>query len=126
MVYAEAGMGETDVAQRGYKWLASVRRSDGGWSGAVAEGDESRETSASSVEETALVVEALLAAPPSPELQLAASQGLQWLVDAVLADRHRKNAPIGFYFARLWYYEDLYPLVFAVAALGRAVRRFGS
>ena len=41
-----------------------------------------------------------------------------------MADRHRENAPIGFYFAKLWYYERLYPLVFAVAALGRAVRRW--
>ena len=28
-------------------------------------------------------------------------------------------APIGFYFAKLWYYERAYPLVFAVGALGR-------
>ena len=28
---------------------------------------------------------------------------------------------IGFYFARLWYYEKLYPLVFSVSALGRAM-----
>jgi squalene-hopene/tetraprenyl-beta-curcumene cyclase len=28
--------------------------------------------------------------------------------------------PIGFYFAKLWYYERLYPLIFTVGALGRA------
>ena len=27
-------------------------------------------------------------------------------------------APIGLYFARLWYYEELYPLVFALSGLG--------
>jgi squalene-hopene/tetraprenyl-beta-curcumene cyclase len=32
-------------------------------------------------------------------------------------------APVGFYFAKLWYYEKLYPLVFTVAALGDATRR---
>jgi len=26
-------------------------------------------------------------------------------------------SPIGFYFASLWYFEELYPLVFATAAL---------
>jgi squalene-hopene/tetraprenyl-beta-curcumene cyclase len=32
-------------------------------------------------------------------------------------------SPIGFYFAKLWYFEKLYPIIFTVAALGRAVRR---
>ena len=30
--------------------------------------------------------------------------------------------PIGLYFAKLWYDEKLYPLVFTVAALERAAR----
>jgi squalene-hopene/tetraprenyl-beta-curcumene cyclase len=29
-------------------------------------------------------------------------------------------APIGLYFAKLWYFEDLYPLSFTVAACERA------
>jgi squalene-hopene/tetraprenyl-beta-curcumene cyclase len=32
-----------------------------------------------------------------------------------------KASPIGFYFAKLWYYERLYPLIFTVAALGQAL-----
>ena len=28
-------------------------------------------------------------------------------------------SPIGFYFANLWYYEKLYPVIFTVAALER-------
>jgi squalene-hopene/tetraprenyl-beta-curcumene cyclase len=28
-------------------------------------------------------------------------------------------APIGFYFARLWYFEKLYPLIFTAGALLR-------
>jgi len=27
-----------------------------------------------------------------------------------------ESAPIGFYFAKLWYYESLYPVVFALGA----------
>ena len=42
-----------------------------------------------------------------------------------IARRGFDPAPIGFYFAKLWYYEKLYPLVFAVAALGQAIRRAG-
>jgi squalene-hopene/tetraprenyl-beta-curcumene cyclase len=76
------------------------------------------------VEETAIALEALLACPGDPALQPAVSAGLRWLLSAVPAGRHRKTAPIGFYFAKLWYYERLYPLIFTVAALGQAVRRF--
>ncbi len=36
---------------------------------------------------------------------------------------HRECSPIGFYFAKLWYYERLYPLIFTVAALGQAVHQ---
>jgi squalene-hopene/tetraprenyl-beta-curcumene cyclase len=98
----------------------------------------------SSVEETALAVEALLAAcpesadfrPPTSDLapphpsplapnpSSAAARGLAWLIARVEAGQHRQPAPIGFYFAKLWYYEKLYPLTFTVAALGRACRQF--
>ena len=44
------------------------------------------------------------------------------LTEAVRQDRHRETAPIGFYFAKLWYHERLYPLTFTVAALGQAIR----
>jgi squalene-hopene/tetraprenyl-beta-curcumene cyclase len=43
-------------------------------------------------------------------------------VEAVESGRFRDPSPIGFYFAKLWYYEKLYPLIFTVAALGRACR----
>ncbi|MFN0019416.1 MAG: prenyltransferase/squalene oxidase repeat-containing protein [Pirellulaceae bacterium] len=76
----------------------------------------------SSVEETALAVEALLAAASEPEFQPAIEKGLTWLVERVEWGEHRNAAPIGFYFAKLWYYEKLYPLAFTVSALGRAVR----
>ena len=48
--------------------------------------------------------------------------GNHWLVEAVESGRFREPSPIGFYFAKLWYYEKLYPLIFTVAALGRAQR----
>jgi len=85
----------------------------------------------SSVEETALAVEALLAASnPEPRilnpgpLASALKKGLTWLVERVECGEHRQPSPIGFYFAKLWYYERLYPLTFTVATLGRACRQF--
>ncbi|MFO0796557.1 MAG: hypothetical protein U0804_03710 [Gemmataceae bacterium] len=47
---------------------------------------------------------------------------MAWLVEAVETGRFREASPIGFYFAKLWYFEKLYPLIFTVAALGRAAR----
>ena len=80
----------------------------------------------SSVEETALAVEALLAAATEPEFMPAIEKGLTWLIERVERREHRNAAPIGFYFAKLWYYEKLYPLAFTVSALGRAVRTLGT
>jgi squalene-hopene/tetraprenyl-beta-curcumene cyclase len=40
----------------------------------------------------------------------------------VETDHCREPSPIGFYFAKLWYYEKLYPLIFTVSALGQALR----
>jgi squalene-hopene/tetraprenyl-beta-curcumene cyclase len=73
-----------------------------------------------------LAVEALLAAAEDARWQPAVEGGLQWLVAAVESGAHRQSAPVGFYFARLWYYEKVYPLAFAVSALGHAVRTSGA
>ena len=75
----------------------------------------------SSIEETALAVEVLLDA--GPEAQDAVNNGLAWLVEQVEAGGLYKPTPIGFYFAKLWYFEKLYPIIFTVAALGRARRK---
>ena len=42
--------------------------------------------------------------------------GLAVKVNAGTVDQ---PAPIGFYFARLWYFEELYPIIFAAAGLNR-------
>lgn len=104
----------------------------------------------STIEETAIALEALATlamdgprkssnagspadSPPNapPESTLCAStaegdrtimRGLDWLSSAVDAGKLEHASPIGFYFAKLWYYERLYPTVFALGAVG-AVRR---
>lgn len=78
----------------------------------------------SSVEETALAVDALASCSSAGKYEQAAQRGAQWLVEAVEGGRHTECSPIGFYFARLWYYERLYPLSMTVAALGQSLRRF--
>lgn len=108
LAYADAGRPAAPECRRGVEWLERSQRADGSWG---------------SVEETSLAVETLAElvdlAPPPPSLVRA----LDWLCGNVETRRHLKPSPIGFYFARLWYYEQLYPLTFTVAALGRFLRR---
>ena len=53
----------------------------------------------------------------------AAEGGINWLVEAVETEQVSVTSPIGFYFAKLWYHEKLYPLIFATGALAAAVAR---
>ncbi len=118
LAYRDLGLVSEQPAQRAVAWLMSSQNADGGWGRGV--GAEAGQTS--SVEETAVAVEALLTDGWGPSLEGEVAQGVSWLVRAVESGRHRETTPIGFYFARLWYYERLYPVVFTVAALGRAVQ----
>src|SRR5205807_9858768 len=101
-----------EPARKGVAWLLAAQNADGGWGGAVGV--------PSSMEETALAVEVLLDA--GPEAEPAVTKGLAWLVGQVEAGGLDNPTPIGFYFAKLWYFEKLYPIIFTVAALGRARR----
>jgi squalene-hopene/tetraprenyl-beta-curcumene cyclase len=75
----------------------------------------------SSVEETALAVDAL-ASTGGEKADEQIGRGIHWLLDRVESGEWRKPSPIGLYFAKLWYFEKLYPLIFTVAALGRTRR----
>mgnify|MGYP001247529316 CR=1 FL=1 len=118
-----SGRGNDVSAVRARQWLASRQNSDGGWGGDA--------DTPSSVEETALATEALLGWEPvvdaggqlEPGLEnekKRAAEGVRWLVDRVESGTWTKSSPIGFYFAKLWYFEKLYPLIFTVSALQRA------
>lgn len=116
--------GNSPAAKRGYAWLSACQNNDGGWGGGPAIGPtRGPEDGRSSVEETALAVEAWFRAGRAPLPQPAAEAGLEWLVTAVEEKRHRESSPIGFYFAKLWYYERLYPTIFTISALGTALHR---
>ena len=120
LAYRDLGQLATAPARRGFAWLVADQNADGGWGCAAWAAGRAREERTSSVEETAVALEAILADTQSPSSREAARRGAQWLATAVEEGRHRSAAPIGFYFARLWYYESLYPLIFAASALGRA------
>ncbi|MEI7834979.1 MAG: prenyltransferase/squalene oxidase repeat-containing protein [Planctomycetota bacterium] len=109
--------GEEDAkpqAARGVEYLLTVQNTDGGFGG--GRGTES------SIEETALALESLAVAVDfvtDDRLDSACARATRWLIDRTEGGRTFPAAPIGLYFARLWYYEDLYPLIFTVAALSR-------
>jgi squalene-hopene/tetraprenyl-beta-curcumene cyclase len=107
-------------ARRGIDWLCAAQHDDGGWGGGPRL-DQPRGKPLSSVEETALAVEALAGGGSDSHVTAALGRGITWLLGAVEADRHLAPSPIGFYFAKLWYYEKLYPLIFTVSALGRVL-----
>lgn len=110
-----AGIAEVDGAVvRGAAWLMAHQNQDGGWG-------SGKDDTPSSLEESALALGALSAAAQSglPIPREVLGRGLRWLAEASHQGRHFEPAPIGFYFAKLWYYERAYPLVWTVEALAR-------
>ena len=93
------------MRRSGLEWLTSVQRDDGGWGG-------DRGTPAS-IEETALALAALGASG------IRNDAGCEWLRKATEDGKRFPASPVGFYFAKLWYFERLYPMVWAVEAFGR-------
>ncbi|MCI0746827.1 MAG: hypothetical protein L0Y58_15600 [Verrucomicrobia subdivision 3 bacterium] len=97
----------------GVAWLIKAQQRDGAWSGGVI--------GPVSVEETSLALTALATALAHIETPAATagaiSRGADWLIDKVERGEWKKPSPIGFYFARLWYYETVYPLIFTMSAL---------
>ena len=107
--YRDTGELDAPQARRGLDWLASIQNADGGWGG-----DRGVE---SSVEETALATEIILTNRP---ISPGCRAGISWLLACVERGEFTTTTPIGFYFAKLWYFERLYPVIFCTSALGRA------
>ncbi len=104
--------GAAALVQGGTTWLLAQQREEGGWgaTGALPAG----------IEETGLAVAALCHAGAGEEERAAARRGLHWLAVHTEGGQTTPAAPIGLYFARLWYAERLYPLIFSQLAFERA------
>ena len=125
LVYRDWQMTSEPVAQRGFQWLRETQQVDGGWGGGPAMLKIAEHGTLSSVEETTLAVEAILADTTPNQSQQSINKGLAWIVERVETGRFRENSVVGFYFAKLWYHEKLYPLTFTVSALGQARQLIG-
>lgn len=121
LAYRDLGLGHLPQVEQGLSWLVSQMLPEGGWGCPKSECPAGRSVRAS-VEETAVAVEALVWCASDSLIQGVVGQGVRWLVEAVETGRHQESSPIGFYFAKLWYYERLYPMILSVSALSRAAR----
>jgi squalene-hopene/tetraprenyl-beta-curcumene cyclase len=101
------------LASGGVKYLLGSQNADGGWGGAQGV--------PSSREETAMAVAALAPWRDVPATSAAVLRGVEYLIGSPqLADD--RPTPIGLYFSHLWYSEELYPLIWTIEALGRAMK----
>jgi squalene-hopene/tetraprenyl-beta-curcumene cyclase len=133
LAYAQCGRTNDSAAKQGIKFLLSQQNSDGGWGGgsSIHYGSEpsmSRRTSRhqmdqtySTIEETAIVLEGIMACSGETVEPRTIMGGLEWLTLAIQAGHHHTSQPIGFYFAKLWYHERQYPLAFSLSALRKGL-----
>lgn len=107
---------------RAVNFLTNAQNSDHGWGNATPQN--------SSIEETALAIDALAAISlrrlKDPEFAKLVplhndhiSQAASWLIEKLTQAPSVVPTPIGLYFASLWYHEKLYPWIFAVSALNK-------
>lgn len=108
------------MLEKGLKWLLEQQNPDGGWGGIF--------NTASTNEETALCISVIALVLKKRKLdnprtttkcEEALSRGLKWLLPRIENDAYQMVSPIGFYFAKLWYFEAMYPLVFVAGALNQ-------
>ncbi len=109
LAYIDTKQANCPEAVAGHQFLCSIQNKKGGWGGAI--------DTPCSIEETSLALETLAQMQTAPD---QIERGVLWLCDQIDAGQLADPTPIGFYFAKLWYYEKMYPLAFATAALRHA------
>ncbi len=129
--YTALNRGHDPAAKRAVNWLLQAQNRDGSWGRSACEvrqeesghHDRANADKPGSIEETSLAISALAGFGDHPAVSAALDRGLSWLIRNIEDGSWHCATPIGLYFARLWYYEDLYPIVFATEALGRYLQR---
>ncbi len=111
-------------SQRAIQWILEVQNNDGGWG--------SERNTPSSIEETSLTMEALShwvqvhsridkeamkIDRRGKDILSAIDRAIEYIDQSTNKGTQFVPSPIGFYFAKLWYYEKMYPIVYTLAAL---------
>lgn len=149
LAYADLSLVDEPAAQRGLSYLLHNQNADGGWGGGpstpykggLAAQDLAQPKAGqalnlgpaqnsgasaigSSIEETSLALEAIVQCGGVHLHTPTIMRGFEWLVTTIQQGNLNCSWPIGFYFAKLWYHERLYPAIFSLAALGAALEQF--
>ena len=103
-----------DGKQKAMAYLIAQQNEDGGWGG--------ERGIASTMEETAQAVGALASWRNDPEVAQSVGNGIEFLLRGIDEGRLARPAPIGLYFASLWYSERLYPVIWTLEALARTIK----
>lgn len=99
------------VINNALTFLIRHQKSDGSWGGSVE--------APSTIEETALAVSALCSTMDA-DTHEAIDRGVRWLAERTKNGTVFPAAPIGLYFAKLWYHEVMYPVIWVLRALNHA------
>ena len=128
--FAQCGRSDGPVFRRGVNFLIENQNPDGGWGGGNSihypsrsgdSGPIEKQNRSSTIEETAIALEGIMYRIDTTDHSDSIMLGLQRLSEFVLAGDHHTSQPIGFYFAKLWYHERLYPIVFSLSALKKGL-----
>ena len=103
-----------ELAVRARDYLLKAQGPDGGWGGG--------EGIAATIEESAVAVAALAQFHEDTSCAAACARGVAWLERATGDFTTFPPSPIGLYFARLWYAENLYPVLFTMDAVANMAR----
>ncbi len=99
-----------DLIQTGLIYLHTAQKPDGSFGG--------DQNAPSSIEETAVALQALT--HRSADALNRIQKATHWLLNTTAHGTCFPTAPIGLYFARLWYHEQLYPVIWTLVALKSA------
>lgn len=96
-----------EMASKGLNYLLSAQNSDGGWGGA--------KNVPSKVTLTARALSAMASSPDPDETVI--NKAFDYLYGMFQADELFRAEPIGLYFSRLWYSEEMYNITFVLNAV---------
>lgn len=100
------------LLERAGVFLLRCQDEAGGWGGDKG--------GAASIEETAVTIQALASLKKRGLMEVpitAVDRGIAWLLRRTEGGSRFDPAPIGLYFARLWYFEAVYPVIWTLGAL---------
>jgi squalene-hopene/tetraprenyl-beta-curcumene cyclase len=100
------------MIEKAVAFLLAAQNDDGGWG--------AQKGTVSTIEESALAIHAL-SAFRSTGVDEPLNRGLRWLIEYTQEGTVFPAAPVGLYFAKLWYAERLYPIIFTLQAIQHAV-----